>query len=295
MGHRPFLVLADYLTSRGIAVLRVDDRGVGGSTGSTMQATLEDNVSDVLTGIAFLRNRPEIDGRRTGLIGHSEGGWIAPIAATQSSDVAFIVLLAGPGVSGEELLYAQQAALLRAGGQTEAYIAGNDHLSRVVFEVIRQTDDKAEAKQLIDQGIERLRAGLSEAERAAVDAVRAGIPETQRDAQLATMLTPWFRYLLDYDPALVLRKVSVPVLALIGELDLQVPHDQNIPALETAFSEGATDDYMVLELPGLNHLFQTAETGAISEYAQIEETFAPAALEGVGGWILERMGQGRSR
>jgi pimeloyl-ACP methyl ester carboxylesterase len=289
MGHKPFLLLADYLTRRGIAVLRFDDRGVGGSGGNTMLATLEDNATDVEAGIAFLQSRSEIDPTRIGLMGHSEGGWVAPLVA-MTNDVAFVVMLAGPGVDAEQLLYAQQEALLRAAGVSQSYIDGNAKVSRIIFEILRETDDLEEVRQALMTGVDELKAQSSPEERNGIEQVMTSIPEAQWDAQLQTMATPWFRGLLSYDPTEALHELDVPVLALIGELDLQVPVSQNVPALEAAFANGKATDYTVLALPGLNHLFQTATTGAITEYGQIEETFAPMALEILGDWVVEKTG-----
>jgi pimeloyl-ACP methyl ester carboxylesterase len=268
MGHRPFLVLADHLTRKGIAVLRVDDRGVGGSTGEVKTATTEDFAGDVLAGVEFLKNRGKpIDPHKIGLIGHSEGGTIAPMAATRSSDVAFIVMMAGTGVPGDEILMAQVAGLSKAAGVPAAAIAKNLDLERQILDIVKQeSDPKAREARL----------------REWKDKSAPQMP----DAQVQAVMTPWMRFFVTFDPATALRKVACPVLALNGERDLQVPPDLNLPAIDKALKAGGNHDYQIVKLPKLNHLFQTSQTGAMDEYARIEETIAPGALETMSTWIL---------
>jgi len=282
-GHRPFLVLADYLTRRGIAVLRVDDRGVGGSTGDVAQSTSEDFASDVLAGIKYLKTRKEIDANQIGLIGHSEGGIIAPIVATQSPDVALIVLMAGTGLVGEEILYLQGALIAKAEGISDDAIARNLATQERMFTVVKEEKDDAAAEKKLRKILEDSIEALSEKEKEAL-----GAPEAHIMAQTQTVLSPWFRHFLTYDPKPTLMKVKCPVLAIIGEKDLQVPPKENLQAIEEALKAGGNEHYMIKELPGLNHLFQTAETGALSEYAKIEETISPIALKVIGDWILEQ-------
>ncbi len=279
-GHRPFLVLADYLTRRGIAVLRVDDRGVGGSKGDASQATSEDFAQDVLAGIAYLKTRKEIDPRRIGLIGHSEGGSIAPLVATQSPDVAFIVLMAGTGVRGDLILERQIENLLRAGGADQALIDTALKSQRRVVDVATHEADPNVAKEKIRSIIGEFRAGLSEKQK---EGMKYSDEVVNSQASMAT--SKWLRYFVTHDPGETLRKVKCPVLALNGELDKQVPPKDNLPAIEQALREGGNTRFVVKELPGLNHLFQTAKTGNIDEYAKIEETIAPLALETMTQWI----------
>ena len=291
MGHKPFLLLADHLTRHGIAVLRYDDRGVGGSGGNTMLATLQDNATDVEAAMAFLNTRPEIDAGRIGLMGHSEGGWVSPLVAMTNDDVAFIVMLAGPGVSAADLLIAQQEALLEVAGVSSDYIEGNAMISKEIFAILRDDDDPETVNTELLRRVEALKQESTPAQRDGIEQVMAAISPEQWQSQIRTMTTPWFRGLLVYDPAEALHALDVPVFALIGERDLQVPPSQNVPALEQAFANGNATDYTVRELPQLNHLFQTATTGAISEYGQIEETMSPAVLTLVTDWILERVGR----
>lgn len=259
MEHKPFLVLADYLTRHGIAVLRVDDRGVGGSSGSVSNATSLDFVKDVLAGVAQLRARPEVDPKKIGLIGHSEGALIGPVAASQSKDIAFLVMLAGTGVPGEQIVEEQAALIARAMGASEDSIGVNRELQRRIVNIVRTEPDNTKAKERI--------AGLAGAR------------------QASQFLNPWFRAFLFLDPAVYLRKVTCPVLVLNGELDLQVSPKQNLPAIEKALQEAGNQDFTLKQLPGLNHLFQTAKTGVPAEYARIEETMSPVVLEMITGWI----------
>jgi hypothetical protein len=276
-------VLADYLTRRGIAVLRVDDRGVGGSTGNVMQATTHDFAADALAGMAYLRSRKEVDPRKIGLLGHSEGGLVAPLAAAQSPEVAFIVLLAGTGVPGEEILYRQGELIARAAGAGDELIAQGRKVQERLFAVLKQ--------QLDDRQTEaRLREIM--AEEAARNPANATLAkealQQQIDAQVAAILSPWFRAFLRYDPRPVLEKVRCPVLALNGEKDLQVDPRQNLPEIEKALARGGNRDFTVRELAGLNHLFQSCQTGAVAEYGKIDETFSPRALALIGDWIIAR-------
>ncbi len=279
-GHRPFLILADCLTRRGIAVLRVDDRGVGGSKGDASQATSEDFAQDVLAGVAYLKTRKEIDPKRIGLIGHSEGGIIAPLVATRSSDVAFIVLMAGTGVPGDVIVEKQIAGLLQAAGTDQAAIDAAIRNQRRVYEVIKTETDPNAAKDKIRKIIKESIAALSESQKQALQGSDAAV-----DAQAQGAASPWFRFFITHDPKTVLRQVTCPVLAINGELDKQVPPKDNLPAIEQALREGGNTHFTVKELLGLNHLFQTAKTGNIDEYTRIEETIAPLALETVAQWV----------
>ncbi len=261
-GHKPFLVLADYLTRRGIAVLRMDDRGVGGTTGNPALATSEDFAGDVLAAVAFLKTYASTSRSRIGLIGHSEGGIIAPMVAVRSADVAFEVLLAGSGVTGEQILYEQAAMLAQSQGATAEQIAQGRALQERLYGVLKSETDVAVMR-------ERIRA-------------------INGDASARALTSPWFRFFVTYDPASALRAVKIPTLALNGEKDLQVPFKQNLPAIEAALKTAGNTDVTVRSFPNLNHLFQTSRTGLPGEYAQIEETMAPVVLETIADWILVR-------
>ena len=282
-GHRPFLVLADYLTRQGIAVLRVDDRGVGESTGDFSQATSEDFASDVLAGIEYLKTRKEINPEQIGLIGHSEGGIIAPMVAAKSSDIAFIILMAGTGLTGEEILYLQGALIYRAMGVSEEDIIKNRQFNEKIFSVIKEEKDKKNAEERLRQMFMEDWEKMSDEKKEQI-----GDPEVFLEAQLQSLLSPWLKFFLTYDPKPTLSKVKCPVLAINGEKDLQVPPKENLNAIEEALVAGGNKNFIVKELPGLNHLFQTAQTGLPAEYVKIEETISPVALKIISDWILEQ-------
>ncbi len=271
-GHKPFWIIADYLTRNGIAVLRVDDRGVGGSTGNTANSTSEDFANDVICEVNYLKTRKEIDSKKIGLIGHSEGGIIAPIAANKSNDVSFIVLMAGTGLTGEETLYLQNKLIFKSSGAPDEIITKQLQFLKEEFDVLKkETDEK-----VIE---EKTRAILAE---------QVGNNKELIDKGLEQLLSPWFRFFLTYDPRPALMKVKCPVLAINGSLDLQVAPKENLAAIESALKKGGNKNYTVKELPGLNHLFQTAKTGNVSEYAQLEETISPQALKIITDWILKQ-------
>ena len=286
MGHKPFLVLADHLSRRGIAVLRFDDRGVGSSGGEFQTATSEDFTEDALAGVSYLEGQDRVAEIQVGIVGHSEGGLIAPLAAIRSEKVAYIVMLAGPGVPGIDILVAQGQLINRAGGTPEVVIAMNTRVQRALADIAKEEPDTEKAGPL-------MRAAMSEEIALLPPAIMEAIPESQiGDAAINTTVnqfnSPWFRLFLHYDPRPILEQVSVPVLAIFGEKDLQVPHELNVPEIEAAFERGNNEATTVRVLPGLNHLFQQAESGAPSEYQQIEETFNQSALELVSSWILEQ-------
>ncbi|HEY0481290.1 MAG TPA: alpha/beta fold hydrolase [Kofleriaceae bacterium] len=268
--HKPFLVISDALVRRGIATLRLDDRGVGKSGGAGEQLTTLDFVEDVRSELGWLAARPEIDQRAIGILGHSEGGLIGPIVASQDHRARFVVMLAGPAMTGDRILVAQAALIARAAGVGEAKIAGERTASEQLYRRLRaaRTDADADAAitAFIDADPQRRHDG---------DAIRK---------QLGS---PWIRTFLAIDPVPYLEKVHVPVLALAGERDLQVPKD-NLPIIERALQHGKNRDATVKLIPGVNHLFQHSATGAPSEYGAIEQTFAPEALQLVTDWIVAR-------
>ena len=285
MGHRPFLVLADHLTRRGIATLRVDDRGVGGSTGNVMTATIADNAGDALAGVAFLKAQAKVNSRSIGLLGHSEGGWVAPLAATRSTDVAFLVMLAGPAVTGEEIRHAQDSVMATLGGASLDYVAADRFVSQAIYDALKAEPNDSLALVRIREAADAAHRRLPPARQRLVDSAWAGVNAEQAWRPL---VTPWFRYLLTYDPRPALSRVRIPVLALFGEKDVQVPPAQSVPPMEAAFRAAGNRDATVRVFPGLNHLFQHAETGLVAEYGRIEETIAPEVLQAIGDWITAR-------
>jgi uncharacterized protein len=274
MGHRPFAVLADHLTRNGIAVLRYDDRGTARSTGDFQGATSADFATDAAAVYAFLRARPEIARDGIGYIGHSEGGMIGPLAAPDSPGLAYLVLLAGPGERTRDLLEAQRRAIGQTMGMSAAELDRAGALNARLLEIAASDLPHAEAEAAISAAMtDEALAG-------------SGVTPAQRELMAGRVLDPWFRWFLRYDPAPALRALTMPVLALNGSLDRQVLPEANLSGIRAALA--GNPDVTVAELPGLNHLFQTARTGGISEYADIEETMAPLALETVANWIRAR-------
>jgi len=280
-GHKPFLVLADYLTRQGIAVLRCDDRGVGKSTGDYKTATTPDLATDALAAFEYLKTRKDIDPKRIGLLGHSEGGVIAPIVANEAPDVTFVVLMAGTGVRGDSVLMLQSQLVARAEGSPDSTVAKSGVVERAVLNIAMAEPDTAKAaarlRPLLRQSVAQPNPNDSQAA-ASVNQVI--------EQQIKQALTPWFRYFVSYDPRPALAKLKQPVLAINGEKDVQVAPKENLAAIEAALKAGGNKDHTVKELPGLNHLFQTANTGGVSEYAKTEETISPSALKLMGDWIL---------
>ena len=287
LGHRPFLVVADHLARNGIASLRYDDRGVAKSTGDFETATSDEFAEDAIAAVEFLVDRKEIDGRKIGIVGHSEGGLIAPICAADSADVAFIVMLAGTGISGAELMPIQNQLVSVAEGMAPEEAARQAKVNSEIFAMIVAKKSDEEIK-------EALRVAL--AGELAVDPTTKDLSEAVRDGRAKRMaaeqaeqiLSPWFRRFLVMDPRENLKRVKCPVLAMNGEKDLQVPPKENLTEIEKALKAAGNADVTVIEFPGLNHLFQTCTTGAPSEYAKIEETFAPVALEALTKWIRKK-------
>lgn len=286
-GHRPFLVLADHLTRHGIAVLRYDDRGVAESTGDFSAATSEDFARDALAAVAHLASDARIRTDAIGIVGHSEGGLVGPMAASWSNTVRYVVMLAGPGATGLEILVEQGRLINDAGGTEPEARDFNTRLQTGLAEVTERIEDPAEAALEMRALIERELEGLSPTTR---ETVSASLTEDAIRTTIQQMNSPWFRYFLHYDPRPALEKTAVPVLALFGTKDLQVPPDQSAGEVESALARGGNEDVTIRTLPGLNHLFQEATTGSPAEYQQIEQTFSPVALSAVSEWISARFG-----
>jgi pimeloyl-ACP methyl ester carboxylesterase len=275
LGHKVFMVLADHLTRHGVAVLRYDKRGVGRSTGPYDKATTAAFARDADAAVRFLAARRDIDHGKIGLVGHSEGGLIAPLVAVADPKVAYIVMMAGPGVDGAAVLAEQQRLIAKAMGLTDAQLATASASEARMIQIVRTEKDPAVAAARLKVEADELAAG-------------EGISPSMAESQVAAINSDWFREFFAYDPAPTLRRLRIPVLALIGSEDLQVPPDQNLPALRAALADDPRAT--VEELPGLNHLFQPAATGAPSEYASIETTIAPTALDRITGWIVATAG-----
>ncbi|MBL9153505.1 MAG: alpha/beta fold hydrolase [Verrucomicrobiales bacterium] len=283
-GHKPFAVIADHLTRQGIAVLRYDDRGTGASTGTFEYATTLDFADDAAAAAAHLASRPEIDPARVGLLGHSEGGLIAPIVAARHPDrIACLVLLAGPGLRGDEILLTQTRALLTATGQKAALIDLTERFQRALFAVLTQPAPDVNKAREIAATFQAEIAALSPDDAKALAQAAPAIEESMKALQ-----TPWFARFLVLDPGDSLRQLSqTPLLALFGERDLQVLPEPNLAALRRHLEAAGNTRFTAEIRPGLNHLFQKATTGLPTEYSQIETTIEPAVLQRIAGWIAE--------
>lgn len=284
LGHKPFLVLADHLTKNGIAVLRFDDRGTFESKGNFKTATSMDFATDVEAALDYLLTRKEILKKKIGLIGHSEGGIIAPMVAAKSKNVNFIVLLAGTGIPGDQLLLLQQELIGKASGASDADLQQSQKINKGAFDIVTKSTntDKLAAeltdylkKALVSDSTAKVPAGMTEAEFI--------------NAQVKQITSPWMVFFLKYNPAIILEKVKCPVLALNGEKDLQVPPKVNLDAIKRALEKGGNKHVTARELPNLNHLFQECGTGSPDEYSKIEQTMSPVALDEIAKWILTQV------
>jgi hypothetical protein len=270
LGHRPFLVIADYLARQGIAVLRYDDRGVGGSTGDRSQATSQDYAEDALLALTWLLKQPRVDGSRVGIVGHSEGGTIASLAALESENVAFVVMLASPGLHGFEYNIQFEERMARMQGLKDEEISARLSFQRKILETLVGEIDPDKARDRITEMYMSL----------------PGISDEQVEAALNRLLSPWFLFSLNYDPGETLLRVECPILAVFGELDWQVPPQGNIEAVRSSIITSGNAHSRVVLLPGLNHLFQKAQTGSPMEYGDIEETVDESVLELMCEWIF---------
>ena len=277
-GHQPFLVLADLLTRKGIAVLRYDKRGIARSTGNYEQATMEDLASDAQAAVNYLKSRKEVDAKRVGIIGHSEGGILAAQIAVRADDLDWVVLLAAPATNGERTLLRQSELIARTGGLPEAQIARSQQFDRQAYAAVREEKNASRLEARLNDLIEK--SGLN-----------ASMPPAALEAQLRLMTTPWFREYLDFDPAPLIAKIKCPVLALNGDRDLQVDADQTVPLLRQAYEKSGNKDFTVLQIQGVNHLFQKAQSGSPALYGAIEETMAPEVQNASSGWLAKHTAQ----
>ena len=284
LGHKPFLILSDFLTKNGIAVLRFDDRGTAFSNGDFKTATSLDFSTDVEAGVQYLKTRIEINKNKIGLIGHSEGGIIAPMVASRSNDISFIVLLAGTGIPGDQLLLLQQKLIGKSLGISDADLLKNEITNKKAFEIVNKSTNSEQLKSDLSNYIKQT----------LKDNPNAGKPEGMSEEdfvqlQINQITSPWIQYFIKYDPAPTLEKVKCPVLAINGEKDLQVPPKENLEAIKKALEKGGNKKATTKELPKLNHLFQECETGSPNEYAVIEQTFSPIALTEILNWISKQV------
>lgn len=272
LGQKPFLLLSDYFTKNGIAVLRYDDRGTAKSSGNFGSATSANFATDVESAIAYLKTRNEINKSKIGLVGHSEGGMIAPMVASNSNDVNFIVLLAGPGMRGDKLLLLQKEKIERTQGISEDDIINGQKIFKGAYDLILSS--KKEDLNLKDYFKKQF---------------PQNTPQNQIDMITNQLSSNWIQFYLKYDPALTLEKIKCPVLAVNGEKDLQVPSKENLEAIKKALQKGGNKKVTTIEFPKLNHLFQTTQTGNPSEYETNEETFNEKALQEIKNWIVNQV------
>jgi pimeloyl-ACP methyl ester carboxylesterase len=273
-GHKPFLLLADFLTRKGIAVLRYDKRGIAQSTGNFSGATIDDFTSDLQAAVAFAKSRKEVDAKRIGAIGHSEGGILAALAATGSSDLHWLVLLGTPATTGERTLLRQSELVSRAGGLSEEQIARSLQFDRKAYQAVKEEKDLAALQRRLQTLVAQ--SGLGES-----------MPPEALQTQIRLMTSPWFQQFLTFDPEPVLEQLTLPVLALSGDLDLQVDSVENVPLLRQAYEASGNKDFTVIEIEGVNHLFQKAQSGSPALYGAIEETIAPEVLTAIGNWVTK--------
>lgn len=285
-GHKPFKVFAHHLTSSGIAVLRYDERSVGGSKGSLKNVTTETFANDAYAGIEFLKEKENIDPSKIGIIGHSEGGLVGSLLASRHSEISFLILLAAPGVPFDELLINAHENKLRKEGKSEEIVqAGNDLLERL-FRQIKKGEGYSRTKKELAKIVNDWRSQLNGETK---DDFEDFIDENPQWINYVTdeWATKWFEYISHLDPRIIIEKISCPVLALNGNKDIQVVAETNLSAIEKSLKKGGNKNYEVHYLENLNHLFQNCETGFRDEYSIIEETFSPAAMELISDWIME--------
>ena len=284
LGHKPFLVLANHLTKNGIAVLRYDDRGVASSGGKFEGATTDDFATDAEAAFAYLQSLPSINKKKIGLIGHSEGGTIAPIVANANKDVAFIVLMAGTAIPGDEIMMLQNYLIGKANGMPEEELTKLGNINRKVYDIIKEEKEQDVLKEkLYNVFNDELKPIF----------ISKGIPANQVsqyiNMQLAELSSPWYVNFIRYNPTPALEKVQCPVLALNGDKDVQVAAIANLDAIKRTAEKSGNKKVTTKLLPGLNHLFQESSTGAPSEYGTIEQTIAPSALNEISGWIIKQV------
>ncbi|GAA4271142.1 alpha/beta fold hydrolase [Aquimarina gracilis] len=280
--HRPFLVLSDYLTRNGVAVLRYDDRGVAKSEGVFEGATSADFATDVEAAIDFLKKRRDVNTQKIGLVGHSEGGFIAPMVASRRKDVSFVVLLSGTGVAGREVLLSQ----INRGAELEnvpaEIIKINNKFVDIVLSTVYHEDNPQVIKTKVKKEIETYHRSLNNDQ-------KEKFPLGEVEKQLRQFVNdPWMHYFIKTDPAKFLSKTKVPVLALNGSKDFQVITEINLTRIDEVLKKSGNEDITIKEIEGVNHLFQMADTGASSEYAKIEETFNVEVMKMISDWINKR-------
>jgi uncharacterized protein len=283
-GHKPFAVIADHLTRNGFIVLRVDDRGMGKTTGDPRSSTSRDFADDAIVSVNYLKSRKEVNQKKIGLIGHSEGGMLAQMVAAERNDISFVVMLAAPGIAIKKLLYEQNEAILLKSGLPKEYVTAYLELYQSIIDTSMSSEDKtrrADIERVVETWISRTPAHVVRA--------TTGIADESSKANFVNAFTgqltsPWFRYFVTYDPGPNLKKLDASVLAINGSEDVQVPPDSNLSGIETALRAGKSK-FIVKKLPGLNHLFQECKTCTIAEYTKLDQTISPILLDTMSQWL----------
>lgn len=288
-GFKIFRIIADYLTKSGIAVLRYDDRGVGGSKGKTVnESTTADFAGDVIAAVEYLKTRGNIDPLKIGLMGHSEGGIVAPLVASKTGGIAFIVLMAGTGVKGIDIIKEQSKLIMKAENATDKDIEGYIMMIDLIYETLQKDGNIKDLEKQLEENVEASFEKMTTEEKKAIKDKDAYIKETVQST-IKQFSSKWMRFFLNYDPAIALTKVTCPVLVLFGEKDLQVPPLQNQKFIEDALRTAGNNDFTVKVFPDANHLFQEAGTGSPNEYPQLPREFVPGFLDTVNEWILQKV------
>ena len=270
MDHKPFAVIADFLTKNGIAVLRYDDRGVAKSTGSFENATSAEFADDALACFSFLQSQKKIDKKKIGVIGHSEGGMVAAMVAAREAEIAFVVSLAGTGVTGKEVLSKQNIDIALSQGMSKKDAESNRDNVMSMLDIVLNTQDMQLAEQLLNEKLDSMLAPQ-----------KAFIPDFEnfKKNQIAGINSRWMKFFLTYDPTQAWEKVKCPALLLNGEKDIQVDATMNLNAISKALDKGGNVDYKTVIFQQQNHLFQVCEKCTLQEYATIEQTISPDVLE----------------
>lgn len=289
LGHKPFAVIADHLTRKGIIVLRVDDRGMGQTTGDIFSATTRDFADDALVSLNYLLNRKEVDKSKVGLVGHSEGGMIAQLIAAERKDLSFIIMLAAPGEKTLKLMNDQNEAILTKAGLPVSYISAYLSLYNDILTTVLETDNTQafeKVKTVVDNWTAKTAANIV----VATTGIKDDRSKTEFINRFVSQLgNPWFRYFLSYDPAPTVKNISAKVLAVNGSSDIQVLSKQNLAGIEGALKKSSSKSYEIKEFPGLNHLFQECKACTVAEYSELDQTISPALLEYISSWLKKEL------
>jgi hypothetical protein len=287
-GYRPLREIADTLTRQGIAVLRYDDRGMGGSSAGDLAAvTSADFADDAEAALRFLQGRADIDAQQIGFLGHSEGGILAAMVAARNPDVAFVVSMAGSAVDGYDVVLKQVERLALARGDNPASAAAAVAQQTVILDLVK-SQDWAALEAAVNELAQTQVAALTEEQKAAMGDVDS-VVQQQLAAQMQGLRSPWYQFFLSHDPAQDWAQVTAPVLGIFGENDTQVDAAQNSAAMQAALNRAGNADVTILTLPAANHLFQEAVTGGVEEYATLPPQLMPEFLETISQWLLARV------